>query len=355
MKGFWKKPLQAGTVIGVVLLLAACGISPGNDQAAQQGNLQVVVTTTFIGDVVDNIAGDKVDIIELLTPGQNPHSYQPSPMDMVAVSEADLILVNGFGLEEFLDELLEGTDTSAEVIAVSEGIDALVGEHHHDDEDHDEHDGEDHDDHDGEDHDDHDGEDHDDHDGEDHDDHDGEDHMEGAMGLDPHVWFDPNNVQVWAENIANALAEADPVHNEYYQENLQKYQEQLMELDGWIRDQVDLIPADQRELVTDHSSLGYFADEYGLVQIGAVIPALTTEAETSGMELAELIDTIREHQAGAIFIGVDFDPNLAQRVADETDVELVPLYFGSLSDGEPAGTYLAFMRFNVSSIVEALR
>ncbi len=108
-------------------------------------------------------------------------------------------------------------------------------------------------------------------------------------------------------------------------------------------------------MVTDHTTLGYFAQEYGLVQIGAVIPALTTEAETSGMELAELIDTIRDNQARAIFVGVDYDPSLAQRVADETGVKLVPLYFGSLSDGGPAGTYLSFMRYNVSAIVEALQ
>ena len=345
-----KKALWVSMIILVLVLAAACGNSEERDQTNEKGNIRVVVTTTFIGDVVENIAGDRVDMTGLLTPGQNPHSYQPSPMDMVAVSEADLILVNGFGLEEFLDELLEGTDTSAEVLAVSEGINALEGEHHHDGENHDDHNGEEHDDHDGEEHDDHDGEEHDDHDGEDHD-----DHMKGVMGLDPHVWFDPNNVLVWAENIANALAEADPVNSEYYQGNLEKYQGQLIELDGWIRDQVDQIPADQRELVTDHSSLGYFADEYNLVQIGTVVPALTTEAETSGMELADLIDTIREHQTKAIFIGVDFDPNLAQRVADETGVELVPLYLGSLSDGEPAGNYISFMRYNVSAIMEALR
>ena len=73
------------------------------------------------------------------------------------------------------------------------------------------------------------------------------------------------------------------------------------------------------------------------------------------MELAELIDTIQARQTKAIFIGVDYDPSLAQRVADETGVELVPLYFGSLSDGDPAGTYLSFMRYNVSAIVKALQ
>ncbi|MCJ7734076.1 MAG: metal ABC transporter substrate-binding protein, partial [Anaerolineales bacterium] len=89
--------------------------------------------------------------------------------------------------------------------------------------------------------------------------------------------------------------------------------------------------------------------------IGAVIPGLTTEAETSGQELAALIDTIRTHQTQAIFLGVDTDPTLAYRVADETGVELVSLYFGSLSAGTPADTYLNFMHFNVETITNALR
>ena len=90
------------------------------------------------------------------------------------------------------------------------------------------------------------------------------------------------------------------------------------------------------------------------VQIGAVIPALTTEAETSGQELAGLIDTIRANQTKAIFIGIDFDPTLAQRVAEETGVDLIPLYFGSLSEGDPGGTYLDFMRYDVNAIISAL-
>ncbi len=319
MVGIWKKAFRLGLYFLSVLLVSACGNPTNGNQTPLEGKTRVVVTTTFIGDVVNNIAGDKVNISVLLTAGQNPHSYQPAPMDMVAVSEADLILVNGFGLEDFLDDLLSGTDTQAEVIVVSEGITPLMMDEHLED-----------------------------------DDHGSEDSLDAVMGQDPHVWFDPNNVLIWAENITSALAEQDPVNRAFYQANFDAYRGQLLELDAWIREQIEIIPEDQRELVTDHSTLGYFAQEYGLIQIGAVIPALTTEAETSGRELAELIDTIRDHLTRAIFVGVDFDPHLAQRVANETGVNLVPLYFGSLSDGEPAGTYLSFMRYNVSAIVEAL-
>ena len=383
-------------VVIVGILVSACGGGRSQTSDPNDGKIKVVASTSFIADVVQIVAGDAVELTLLLEPGQNPHAYQPTPKDMVAVTEADLFLVNGYGLEEFLDDLLAGSDTSAEIIVVSEGIDLLEGEIHdhdddhdgedhdddhdgedhddnHDGEDHDDdHDGEDHDDdHDGEDHDDdHDGEDHDDdqdgedddddHDGEDHDDdHDGEDHDddhdEEAMGFDPHVWFDPTNILIWVENIAAALEEIDPENAGVYQQNAEDYSAELIALDLWIEEQIDSIPEENRELVTDHTSLGYFASRYGFEQIGAVIPALTTEAETSGMELAELTETIRKHKAKAVFVGADFDQSLAERVAEEAGVPLVQLYFGSLSAGEPAGTYLEFMRYNVNVITEALR
>jgi ABC-type Zn uptake system ZnuABC Zn-binding protein ZnuA len=249
---------------------------------------------------------------------------------MVKISEADAIYVNGFDLEEFLDDLLASTEPEAELIVVSEGIQPLSAPAHDHSDDTD-HDGEDHE-------------------GEDHE---GEDHEHG-VGYDPHVWFDPNNLIIWTENIVDTLSMLDPDNASDYQANGQAYKEKLLELDSWIRSEAEKIPDENRLLVTDHTSLGYFAEAYGFKQVGAVIPALTTEVETSGQELADLIDTIRENQVKAIFIGIDFDPSLAQMVAEETGVELVPLYFGSLSDGEPAGTYLDFMRYDVRAIISAL-
>jgi len=240
---------------------------------------------------------------------------------MVKITRADAIFVNGFDLEEFLDDLLEGSGTQAELIVVSEGIQPLEMpdlDHSEEEQDGDE-----------------------------------EDH-DHEIGADPHVWFDPNNLVIWTENIVSALTRLDPDHADLYQANGQAYQDELAALDSWIRMEIERIPEENRELVTDHTSLGYFAEQYGFKQIGAVIPALTTEAETSGRELAELIDTIRETQVKAIFVGIDFDPTLAERVAEETGVDLIPLYFGSLSDGEPAATYLDFMRYDVNAIVSAL-
>ncbi|HDD56162.1 MAG TPA: zinc ABC transporter substrate-binding protein [Chloroflexi bacterium] len=314
--------LLAGIILAMGIALAACSPIENRPGTEDRERLEIVATTTFIGDVVGQVAGGIPEITVLLEPGQNPHSYQPTPQDLVNISRADAIFVNGLNLEEFLDDLLDGSGTEAKVVVVSEGIQPLglpdqTG-------------------------------------GEGDDDELEEDHGQ-EIGYDPHVWFDPNNTFIWTENIVNALARLDPAHAADYQANGQAFQEDLLALDSWIRAEVNRIPEGNRELVTDHTSLSYFAQQYGFRQIGAVIPALTTEAETSGQELAGLIDTIRENQVRAIFVGIDFDPTLAQRVAEETGVDLIPLYFGSLTAGEPAGTYLDFMRFDVSAIVEALQ
>ncbi len=308
------------TLLTLSVFLVGCSAKTTTAPTAADEKLKVVTTTSFVGDVVSIIAGGAVEMTVLLEPGQNPHSYQPAPQDMVKVFEADLIFVNGLGLEEFLDDLIAGTGNADAVIIVSDGISPLKrAEGDHEDED--------------------------------------QEGDEGHAGSDqdPHVWFDPNNIIIWTEQIAFALAEKDPENAEIYLENAEVYREELKELDGWIREQVALIPPANRELVTDHTVFGYFVEEYGFTQIGAVIPAQTTEAETSGQQLAYLIDIIREEEVKAIFIGVDFDPTLSQMVAKDTGVDLIPLYFGSLSAGAPAGTYLTFMRHNVKTIVNALR
>ena len=317
------KSIKSSPVITRLLLvfaaLALSGCSAGwQITAVQDEKISVVVTTTFIADILENLASDRFEIDVLLEPGQNPHSYLASPQDMVRVSNADLIFANGLGLEEFLDDMLDGTDAADKVIVVSRGISGIEPENISGTSA-------------------------------------GDEHSSADLGIDPHVWFSPNHVRIWVENISQALMAQDPLNAEEYRGNAIIYLQKLDDLDAWIREEIKKIPPEDRELVSDHTALAYFAREYGLEQIGAVIPALTTEAETSGQELAALIETIRESQAKAIFIGVDFNPTLAQRVADETGAKLVRLYFGSLSAGPPADSYLDFMSFNVRAIVNALQ
>ena len=163
---------------------------------------------------------------------------------------------------------------------------------------------------------------------------------------------------VWTENIEATLSRLDPDNASTYRANADTYRADLETLDAWVREQVEQIPAENRKLVTDHTAFSYFAEEYGFKQIGAVIDAPTTEAEPSGQQLAELQDAILQYDVKAIFVGKDFDPTLSERVAEDTGVQLVPLYFadGSLTPpGGDADTYLDFIRYDVEAIVDALK
>jgi ABC-type Zn uptake system ZnuABC Zn-binding protein ZnuA len=290
------------------LLLSSCTSSPKTDSEG----LRVVATTTIVGDVVRQVAGDAVSLTVLLPPGTDPHTFDPRPQDIAAVSDADILFVNGLGLERFLDSLLENASTDAKVVVVSEGIEPIQ--------------------------------------------------LTKATASgdetmnDPHVWMNPQNVLLWTENIADALCEADPDHAETYRANAAAYEEELRALDSWVEEEVSQIPPENRKLVTDHKAFGYFAERYGFEQIGAIIPGFSTGASPSAQELADIEDAIRSYGVRAVLTGTTVNPALAEQVAKDTGVRLVMVYTGSLTppDGG-APTYLDFMRANVMAIVDALK
>lgn len=311
-------------------ILTACG--SGDGSLAEEGvadvppeltavsldegeKLRVVATTTIVGNVVQVIGGDAIDLTVLLPVGVDPHTFEPAPQDMAAVADAHVIFVNGAGLEVFLDRLLRNAGSNAAVVNVSDGIRTRRLEDEAPDADH------------------------------------GEDEE-----VDPHVWFNPLNVVVWTGHIEKALSTLNPANSGVYETNARAYRMALQELDVWIVDQVDQVPQIHRRLVTDHATFGYFADHYGFEQMGTVFPGFSSAAEPSARDLAELTDTIRELGVPAIFVGTTVNPGLAQRIADDTGTQVVSLYTGSLSgpDG-PAGDYLTLMRYNVSTIVNALK
>ena len=330
-------------LILVNMLLAACG---GNTPATSNEGLRVVASTNIVGDVVARVGGDLIDLTVLFPVGADPHTFELRPQDVVAISEADMVIIHGLNLEETLDSTLDSNVNGA-LIHLAEGIEVLEfaaheheGEEHESEEEH-AHEGEELE-----------SEEEHAHEDEDHEAEEEHEHEDG----DPHTWTDPNNVIIWVGNIASALSEVDSVNAATYQANAKAYTTELRELDIWIRAQVETVPTEQRELVTDHASFGYFADEYGFEQVGLVIAATSTNSSPSAKELTELIHTIEEHSVPAIFVGTTVNPALAEQVADETGAQVVFLYTGSLSEpGGEAENYLEFMRYNVSAIVEALR
>ncbi len=305
--------------LGALLILAtaltlACGSDDDDD-----GRLDVVATTSQIAALTREVAGDRVDLTTLIGPGVDAHDFEADPGQVRAISDADLVLRNGIGLDDFLDDIIEGSAESR-VVTVTDGVTTQPGAAHEEDEEEHEDDGDEH----------------------------GDD--------DPHVWHDVDNAKVMTQRIAEALAEADPANASFYDENARDYAAVLDETDAEIRALLDPIPADARKMVTNHDAFGYFIRRYDLEFIGAIIPSVTSEAETSAGDLAVLQDLIEEEGVRAIFAEAEIDPRIAEQLARDTDIEIVDdLYADSLGpEDSEAGTVHGMLLWNARKIAEAL-
>lgn len=311
--------LKGKRVYSLLLVLLLIGIlvacrAAASPESAHSGKLKVVATTTIVGDVVRNIGGGAIDLSVLLPTGSDPHSFEPVPQDVARLEDAEIIFANGAGLEEFLNRIIDSAGGKDKLVSLSDGLDLIDGKQHQ-----------------------------------------GETTGEHS-GTDPHVWTDPTLVAGWVEKITAALSEKDPANAAAYKANASAYQKQLSELDGWIKDQVAPIPPESRKLVTDHETFEYFARRYGFETVGAVIPSFSALAEPSAQELAALEDTIRGLGVKAIFVDKSVNPALSERVGQDTGVQLVPVFSGSLSEpGGEASTYLDIMRYNTRAMVNALK
>lgn len=284
---------------------------------AEGEKLQVVATTSIIADVVGRVGGDRIDLVTLLPLGADPHAYTATPQDLRTLNQADVVFVNGLGLEEALLPVLSTLDSAAPVVSVNAAVEPrTMG----------------------------------DAEGSGHDD-DGHTHERG----DPHTWLDVANVILWTETIRDTFSTLDPAHASEYAAAAEEYTATLTELDQELRARVETLPQARRKLVSDHAELGYFARAYGFELIGAVTPALSTMAEPSAQELAGLQDQIRAVGVPAIFVSSTVNPQTAAQLAQDLGIEVVTLYTASLSapEGE-ASTYVELMRHMTESIIAAL-
>lgn len=315
-----------GLLATSTLILSACATSTPTattDSADPQagGSVSVVVTTTTLGDVTNDIvlcAGGKVEV--LMPNGVDTHDFSASSDQVASMISADLVVVNGLGLESGLtDSLANATSDSANVFEVAPLLDPIeLGAGAHSDEGHTEND----------------------------------DH--GT--LDPHFWFDMNRMATAAELIGAELTTV--TGDEAYTTCAQTTATQIRAAEGEVRTLLESVPVDQRILVTDHEALGYLADVYGYEIAGTVIPAGTTMAEASSADLAALVQTIKTEGITAIFSNTSSPTALAEAVAAEsgTDIRVIPLYVESLgAPGSPAATYIDMMRTNAQLIVDGLR
>jgi len=268
-------PVGLSTVVAA-LALAACGSEDGSGGSSASaegasGKVAVVATTMQLQDFARQVGGERVEVTGILDAGAEPHEYEPTPSDADAVAEADVVLANGANLDGWLDDLLANAGADAARVDASKGIELLPTDE------------------------------------------------EGFPG-DPHVWHDPANAKRMVDAVAAGLRRADPEGASAYARNATAYKARLDEMAATIRREFAAVPAGERKIVTTHDALGYFARAYDVEVVGAVLPSVTTQTETSGRRIRELVDTIRAQDVRAIFTEAGVDPKLERQIAEEAGV-----------------------------------
>jgi len=298
--------------LAVTLALAACGSSGGGSEARAGGKLRVVATTTQAADFSRVIGGGLVTVTQLIKPNVDPHDYDPSPADLNALASADVLVVNGAGLESWLDDAVSASGFEGTRVVMADGVSLREGT--------------------------------------------------GAEAgkPDPHIWHDPRNARIMVSGIEKGFAAADPAGAPTFGRNLAGYLTALDTLDRRDAAEIATIPARQRLLVTNHDAFGYYTARYGLTYIGSIIPSFDTSAELSGKAIQNIVTKIRATGAKAVFSESSLPPKTADAIGQEAGVAVIAgensLYADSLGPASSAGaTYLNAEEHNTDVIVKALR
>ncbi|MBL64370.1 MAG: ABC transporter substrate-binding protein [Opitutae bacterium] len=295
------------------LLLGGCGNS-ANDE------LVIVTTTTQITDMVKAVAGDRVEVVALMGPGVDPHTYKPSAQDIAKVGRADLILYNGL--------LLEGRMEDAFAQAERKGIKAYPVTQAIP-----------------------------------------EDQLLQPPGFsghpDPHVWFDPALWTLCIDVVRDGLTEIDPAGKEVFAENAAKLKQEYLAVTNWAKSRISDIPEESRKLVTSHDAFNYFGRAFGLEVMA--VQGMSTAVKASSSDRVKMVGYVKEYNLKAIFVESSVNPEMINGVARETGVQVGGKLFsdamgkpGELetgSDGETydVGTWVGMMKHNVNVIVEGLK
>lgn len=282
---------------------------------AQDRTLKVVTSFTILADMVRRIGETRVAVHALAGPNQDLHGFEPRPSDLQAVAQADVMVVNGLGLEGWAERLVQSAGFKGTAIVASRGVAALKSGHRHGGP--------------------------------------AAGYSHGAF--DPHAWQDIANARAYAENIRAGLAAADPARAPSYADAAARYSAELAALDAEIRALLAPIPRAHRRAITSHDAFAYFAAAYGIDMLA--IAGAWRSAEPSARELAALSAQVKRQNIRALFLENAANPAALRALAAETGIAIGgTLYPDALTPpGGPADTYIAMMRHNAKTIAEALR
>ena len=308
--------MRLGLMFALVFV-AACGsdtrssaptgsapASPASQASPDSNAIRVVTTTTVFADIVAAVGGTRANVHSIIPPGVGPEDYEAKPDDAKKLADAQLIVSNGVGLDDFLNRLLaSGSGGTTPKLVLGDGLPTIS--------------------------------------------------VNGEPN--PHFWLDPTIVKTgYLPKIVEALTALSPADRPTFEANAAAYGKVLDALDAELQAQVATIPAANRKLVTFHDAFPYFARHFGFELVGVVVANVGQEPNAA--ELAALVDRVKAAHVKAVFSEAQFNPKLSQTLADEAGIRSVvtTLYNDALGPA-PADSYPGMMRWNVSQIVEALR
>jgi len=293
-------------LLSTVVIVAGCtsgGASDDPTSAPSGTGLKVVATTTVFADMVRNVAGDRAVVDSIIPAGAGPEDYEPKPDDARKLADADLVVSNGVGLDDFLDDLIAAAgEEAASRLVLGEGLETIT--------------------------------------------------VEGEEN--PHFWLDPSVVaDRYIPAISAALTQLDPAGGDSYEASATAYIDAIRAMDAANQAKVEKIPAANRKLVTFHDAFPYFAAHYGFELVGVIVENVGQEPTAS--ELAALVETVRSAGVKAVFSEAQFSPDLARTLAEEAGVrQVVTTLYNDTVGPPPTDTYLKMMEWNVNEIVVAL-
>jgi ABC-type Zn uptake system ZnuABC Zn-binding protein ZnuA len=293
--------LLTGLLIVVAGVATACG-GDGEEEAAGGGGdgIKVVTSIELFADLIRPVAGDRAQVTALVPSSADPHTYEPVPSQVVDISKADLVLLNGLGFEETLADVIENNVGGVPVVEMSGGLPVIGASN------------------------------------------------EGTGN--PHLWLNVRNAMYYVEVVRDSLIQVDPEGEEAYTANAQAYLAELEDLDREVESSVDSIPAERRKLVTSHDAFPYLAELYGLELVGVVLRS--PGQEPSAGDVADLARTIAAENVPAVFAEPQFNARVLELAAEDADVEVCTLYSDAFDD--QVHSYVELMRQNASELVRCL-
>lgn len=299
-------PIVRSLATCLVLLLSSLLVSCADKPSASTEKLRVVTTFTVIADMASNVAGDSADVVSVTKVGAEIHNYQPTPKDIVRTDKADLVLWNGLGLELWFEKFLEQLGDVPSVV-VSDGVDPI------------------------------------------------DIHQGPYTGKpNPHAWMSPSDALIYVDNIAAAMANADPANADAYEANAVAYKKSIEQLIAPLREQINDIPEEHRWLVSSEGAFSYLARDLGLKEL--YLWPINADQQGTPSQVRKVIDTVNNESIRTVFSESTISPKAAEQVARETGAHYGGiLYVDSLSESDgPVPTYLDLIRTTTETVVTGL-